>query len=127
MPNAWVVNVKGSHEGKEYSIPPEEIPDKRKVTMGRNSYHDIVIDDELASRDHAYIVIEKNKYKIGDMGSSNGTFLNNKKISSPKVLNDGDKISIGDTELVFKCILFEKSKKEKTTKKKSDNHKKRSE
>lgn len=117
IPNAWLTVVKGSHEGEDYSIPPEDDPEKRKITIGRNSYHDVVIDDESTSREHAYIIIEKNNYKIGDMGSSNGTFLNDKKISTPRILKDGDRIDIGDTELVFKALTFKKDKKLKVKKK----------
>jgi len=107
-PSAWLVEVKGAHQGEEYSIPPENSKDKRKITIGRSSYNDIVIDDETVSREHSYIIIEGNSYKIGDMGSTNGTFLNDKKVTSPKVLKDGDKITIGDSEFVFKVISLSK-------------------
>ncbi|MBM3708089.1 MAG: VWA domain-containing protein, partial [Actinobacteria bacterium] len=93
-PNAWLVKVSGEHSGEEYSIPPEKSPDKRRITIGRSSYNDIVIDDDAASRENSFIIIENNEYKIGDMGSTNGTFLNDRKITSPKALNDGDKINI---------------------------------
>lgn len=103
-PNAWLVKTSGQHSGEEYSIPPEKSPEKRRITLGRSSYNDIVIDDEAASRENSFIIIEKNEYKIGDMGSSNGTYLNDKKITSLKSLNDGDKINIGDSEFIFKMV-----------------------
>ena len=103
-PNAWLVKTSGQHAGEEYSIPPEKSPEKRRITLGRSSYNDIVIDDEAASRDNSFIVIDKNEYKIGDMGSSNGTYLNDKKVTSHKTLNDGDRIGIGDSEFVFKMV-----------------------
>ncbi|MHB8276973.1 MAG: VWA domain-containing protein [Candidatus Humimicrobiaceae bacterium] len=103
-PNAWLVKTSGQHSGEEYSIPPEKSPEKRRITLGRSSYNDIVIDDEAASRENSFIVIEKNEYKIGDMGSSNGTHVNEKKITSLKSLNDGDKINIGDSEFIFKMV-----------------------
>ncbi len=117
IPNAWLTVIKGSHEGEDYSIPPEDDPEKRKITIGRSTNHDIVIDDESSSRDHAYIIIEKDNYKIGDMGSTNGTFLNEKKVSTPRILKDGDRVDIGDTELVFKALTFKKEKKTKSKKK----------
>jgi pSer/pThr/pTyr-binding forkhead associated (FHA) protein len=40
------------------------------------------------------------------MGSTNGTYLNDKKITSLKSLNDGDKISIGDSEFIFKMVTI---------------------
>jgi len=103
-PNAWLVKISGLHSGEEYSIPPEKSSEKRRITLGRSSYNDIVIDDEAASREHSFIIIEKNEYKIGDMGSTNGTYLNDKKITSLKSLNDGDKINIGDSEFIFKMV-----------------------
>lgn len=106
-PNAWLVKTKGLHSGEEYSIPPEKTPDKRRITLGRSSYNDIVIDDEAASRENSFIIIEDREYKIGDMGSTNGTYLNDKKITSLKSLSDGDKIGIGDSELIFKIVSFE--------------------
>jgi len=125
MPNAWLTVIKGSHEGDDYSIPPEDDPSKRKVTIGRSTYNDVVIDDESASRDHAYITIEKDKYTIGDMGSTNGTYLNEKRVSIPRILKDGDKIVIGDTELIFKSLSLKKEKKPKV-KNKTKKRKKKS-
>jgi len=110
-PNAWLVKVSGEYSGEEYSIPPEKSPDKRRITIGRSSYNDIVIDDDAASRENSFIIIENNDYKIGDMGSTNGTFLNDKKITSPKALNDGDKINIGDSEFIFKVVSLNEGNK----------------
>jgi len=123
-PNAWLVKVSGEHSGEEYSIPPEKSPDKRRITIGRSSYNDIVIDDDAASRENSFIIIENNEYKIGDMGSTNGTFLNDRKITSPKALNDGDKINIGDSEFIFKVVSLGKNKThEKKPKSKPDKKK----
>jgi len=105
-PSAWLVKISGLHSGEEYSIPPEKSPEKRRITLGRSSYNDIVIDDEAASREHSFIIIDNNEYKIGDMGSTNGTYLNDKKITSLKILSDGDKIGIGDSEFIFKLVSF---------------------
>ena len=123
IPAAWLIIVKGSKEGVEYEIPPRSKQNKRRISIGRKTDKDIVIDDDTVSRGQAYIIIEKDKYKIGDAGSANGTFLNGKIIYSDKVLKDGDKINIGDTELVFKKIELKtktkiKIKKKKTIKKK---------
>ncbi len=126
IPAAWLIIVKGSKEGVEYEIPPRSKQNKRRISIGRKTDKDIVIDDDTISRGHAYIIIEKDKYKIGDAGSANGTFLNGKIIYSDKVLKDGDKINIGDTELVFKKIELKTKTKKKTKKKKSIKKKKSS-
>lgn len=124
VPLAWLVIVKGVKEGKEFEIPPKRQPNKRRLTIGRNTDNDIVIDDETASRNHAFLVLEEKKYKIGDALSANGTFINGKKIQRPRILKDGDKINIGDSEVIFKKLTFEKlnkkKKKNKKTKKKKN-------
>lgn len=74
-----------------------------KITIGRDSTNDVVIDNKLASRHHALIQKIKNAYFIKDEGSTNGTFVNAVKIPNGKYvkLNPGDKITIGNMNLVI--------------------------
>ena len=73
-----------------------------KITIGRESDTDVVVDNKLASRHHAMIQKIKNAYFIKDMGSTNGTFINGVRIPNDKYvkLNPGDKITIGNMNLV---------------------------
>lgn len=74
-----------------------------KISIGRESDNDIVVDNKLASRHHAIIQKIKEVYFLKDENSTNGTFLNGQKIPEGKYvrLNSGDKITIGNMSLVL--------------------------
>lgn len=73
---------------------------KGRVTLGRSGA-DIVIDDERVSRKHAVIeAISRENIYLKDLASTNGTYLNDQRISSSK-LHSGDQIRIGSTTLRF--------------------------
>jgi pSer/pThr/pTyr-binding forkhead associated (FHA) protein len=68
--------------------------DKEVVSIGRHSDNDIHIDSLSVSSQHARIVKYHKKYIIEDLDSTNGTFLNKKRISKEK-LSDNDVLTIG--------------------------------
>ncbi len=70
------------------------------VTVGRASDNDIVIQDVLASRHHAVMVLTPLGTEIRDLSSINGTFVNGTRVGSA-VLTEGDVITIGNVDLVF--------------------------
>lgn len=74
-----------------------------KISIGRESDNDVVVDNKLASRHHALIQKIKKAYFIKDEKSTNGTFVNGIRIPSDKYvkLNPGDKITIGNMSLVI--------------------------
>jgi pSer/pThr/pTyr-binding forkhead associated (FHA) protein len=74
-----------------------------KITIGRDSSNDIVVDNKLASRHHAMIQKIRDAYFIKDEGSTNGTFVNDIRIPIEKYikLNSGDKVTIGNSNLVI--------------------------
>ena len=82
----------------------ELILGERQIYLGRRVSNDYVLDDESASRIHAYIAYERHRHVIYDAGSLNGTHVNKKMISRHE-LKDGDKILIGNTTLTYK-VLF---------------------
>ena len=76
--------------------------DKPVTTIGRSGDNDIVLMDREVSRHHAEIRVEGENYVIADLGSTNGTFVNDQRIARPMRLRDGDHISFaGRFELVF--------------------------
>ena len=68
--------------------------DKEVITVGRNVKNDIQIDNLSVSKQHARIVKHRGKYFVEDMKSTNGTYLNEKKITKETLANN-DVITIG--------------------------------
>jgi pSer/pThr/pTyr-binding forkhead associated (FHA) protein len=71
------------------------------VTIGRSPQTDIPIDDRFASGRHARIYERDGFSYIEDMGSTNGTYLNGKRLDTPELLRARDRIRIGDTEFRY--------------------------
>jgi pSer/pThr/pTyr-binding forkhead associated (FHA) protein len=72
--------------------------DKGEITIGRNPANDIHIDNLGVSKQHAKISKQDGAYVIEDLNSTNGTFLNNKRIAKA-ILNDSDEVHIGKHSL----------------------------
>lgn len=74
-----------------------------KITIGREQDNNIVIDNKLASRHHCLIQKIRDAYFLKDENSTNGTFLNGRRIPSDKYvkLNPGDKITVGSSNLIM--------------------------
>src|SRR5512142_1948299 len=69
---------------------------KPEVTIGRVQGNDIVLPKGNVSKRHARIVLKDGKFIIVDLKSTNGTYVNGRKITSPLVIKETDKIYIGD-------------------------------
>lgn len=65
--------------------------------IGREPINDVVFPDPEVSRRHARIVAQNNNYYIEDLGSTNGTFVNGRRISSVTRLSNGDIIDLGES------------------------------
>jgi parallel beta-helix repeat protein len=79
----------------------KQFPLQGTQRIGRTKDNEIVLADTQASRHHAAISQEASGYSLQDLNSTNGTFLNEQRITSPQNLKDGDRIRIGSTTLVF--------------------------
>jgi serine phosphatase RsbU (regulator of sigma subunit) len=71
------------------------------VSIGRASDCSIPIKDRYLSRKHAEIVAGDGHWVLKDLGSANGTYLNGSRVERELRLHGGDRIRLGDTELVF--------------------------
>lgn len=70
--------------------------------IGRDKANNISLhNDSYVSRHHAWVLFIKGSYWVEDLGSTNGTLLNDELLSERKQIFPGDRIKIGRTELVF--------------------------
>lgn len=69
--------------------------------IGRNYSNDIQLDSEMVSKEHADIIESEGSYFIIDKNSSNGTYVNGKRVIDNIELLHNDEISIGDYKLIF--------------------------
>ena len=81
----------------------EIILGEKQIYLGRKETNDFVLEDDGASRIHAYISYERHRHILKDAGSLNGTLVNKKQIERCELKN-GDKILIGNTVLVYKVL-----------------------
>ena len=91
---ACLLVIHGANIGKRYDL------NKKELIIGRSDKADIAVNDENVSRQHAKINVGKKDVIISDLDSTNGTFVNTKKVPT-KVLVDGDLVLIGNTILKF--------------------------
>src|SRR5690606_9620983 len=94
VPTGWLLRAKtGSLAGQAFAIPASG-----RAILGRSQNCDIIIPGTHVSRQHAELYFQSGKLHVKDLGSSNGTFVNRKKIDD-SVVNPGDEVRF-DT-LVF--------------------------
>jgi EAL domain-containing protein (putative c-di-GMP-specific phosphodiesterase class I) len=91
----------------EYYGPDSSAPERTPLatfpfTLGRNESADLHVDSGRVSREHAVIMCDRNTFTVRDLNSTNGTFLNGKRIQEAR-LADGDLLSVADIEFSFCC------------------------
>ena len=79
-----------------------EYPLGDSSVLGRSTTASVRLADREVSRKHSQIDREGNDYVLRDLGSSNGTFLNGKRILGPAKLADGDEVLIGTSKMEFR-------------------------
>ena len=89
-------------------IPKQQIS-KSEIKIGRHSDNDIVIENIKVSRYHARLIKENDNWFIEDLGSSNGTYVNGKKIKKISV-SDKDSVLIGGIPLKLEDLLRKEKK-----------------
>lgn len=73
--------------------------------IGRGNTNTIVLQNNTVSRQHAKIKVDKGEFVLFDLGSANGTFVNEQRITDPTPLKDGDVVRFGELEFLFKRLL----------------------
>lgn len=79
------------------------VPIGAKCALGRATSNDVVVDNGKVSRRHALIHRQDDaEFWVVDLGSGNGTYINNRRIALATRLVDGDKLMLGDVEYAFR-------------------------
>ena len=82
-------------DGRRLLVPPEG------GTIGRSRDCAIVLEDAGVSRQHAELRPDDDGWVVVDLGSTNGVLVNGRRIRGAQALQDGDRIELGSTEVVF--------------------------
>ena len=72
------------------------------MLVGRAPECDIKVDDTYASQQHARLFGRQGGWYVEDLGSTNGTFVNDQRLAAPALVQPGDKIRVGTTMLELK-------------------------
>jgi pSer/pThr/pTyr-binding forkhead associated (FHA) protein len=96
METPMLIVRKGKNLGQSFSLN-RAFP----VSIGRSRVNEIRLDDITISAQHCRIIPENGKHILCDLNSTNGTFLNEKKVSR-QMLKEGDTIRVGETQFLYK-------------------------
>jgi putative nucleotidyltransferase with HDIG domain len=90
--------VSGNSKGRTVTLEPANLP----LTVGRDPENVIVLDHTAISRFHCRITCEKDQYFIHDLGSTNGTYLNGRRVTRER-LSPGDELIIANIAIVVEA------------------------
>jgi hypothetical protein len=93
-PRLVVERAPGHERGMIYDLDAD-------LVLGRGDRAEIRLEDPFASARHARVFEQGNIVVIEDLGSTNGTYLNEELLESPRPLHPGDRVRIGDSEFAF--------------------------
>ena len=93
-PKLRVETAAGLKSGSAYSLADGAV-------LGRGDQADIQLQDTFASSQHARLSPHGDVIVLEDLGSTNGTYLNEEPLRGPQPLHPGDKIRIGDSSFTF--------------------------
>ena len=94
---AQIIVEEGPDQGQRVTLRPI-------TAVGRADTSHLVINDPFASTNHAMILWREGLWWLEDLGSHNGTYVNDERITQPVPLTSGDRIRIGETILRFDAI-----------------------
>ena len=72
------------------------------VVLGRSPEADVLLDDPYASMFHLRLTMEGDTMSLSDLGTTNGTYVNGRRVTNPVVLNAGDSVQVGKTIMEVK-------------------------
>ncbi len=92
---ACIIVIYGAELGRRVSLGTSAFE------IGRSANNDLFIDQESVSRHHARMTCDGEGYLLSDLGSTNGTYVNDERVRAQRRLVDGDQVRIGRSILKF--------------------------
>ncbi len=71
----------------------------RAIRIGRASSATVTVDDVYVSDEHAEVLLQEDGWRVRDLGSTNGTYLNGAKVTGPTPIGAGDQLRLGKTRV----------------------------
>ncbi|MHB8532182.1 MAG: FHA domain-containing protein [Solirubrobacteraceae bacterium] len=93
-PRLVVERAPGHEPGMIYDVDGD-------LVLGRGDRVEIRLEDPFASSRHARVYVQGSSLIVEDLGSTNGTYLNEELLQTPRPLHPGDRVRIGDSEFAF--------------------------
>jgi hypothetical protein len=87
------------------SRPDRKYDLKGTTNVGRSQDNQIILDDPTVSRQHAWVKVEGEDFLVFDIGSANGTFVNDQPVEAPRRLENGDVVRFGEVAFVFTKVF----------------------
>lgn len=99
LPGGWLVALSGEQAGRDFRL------DHGRNVLGKSADCAVAVKDAQASERHVLIEVrEGGEVTLEDLGSRHGTLVNGEAPSGRVTLHDGDRIRLGQTELVFRAF-----------------------
>jgi hypothetical protein len=92
----------GPNPGKAFTLS------KSEIVIGRDVSSDVIVNTAEVSRRHVRLYLDGDVYIVEDLGSTNGTFINGKRLTTPVPLQSGDIIMLGEAAtLVYEASQYD--------------------
>jgi pSer/pThr/pTyr-binding forkhead associated (FHA) protein len=90
-----LIFIHGPIAGRRVTVDADEL------TIGRSDGNDLVLDDPLVSRTHCILMRKGGVILLEDLGSHNGTYVNEERLHAIRQVHHGDRIAIGGSRILF--------------------------
>jgi|Deesub1362A_J573_1020465.scaffolds.fasta_scaffold05621_5 hypothetical protein len=94
LPHAQLILLAGSKSGQAFRLAEVNL-------IGRAGDNDLQLDEPTVSAYHARLSYQQNQWWLEDLGSRNGTWVNELRVRQPMVITFGDRLKLGAVEMVF--------------------------
>ena len=88
-PSAVVIHTEGTK--------PRTVAVSGNMVMGRAPECELALDDTFVSQQHARLFAKNGSWYVEDLGSTNGTFVNDQRLGAPAMVQPGDRVRVGTT------------------------------